>query len=222
MGHPRARLSVIPTGIPLPPETDRRTVDPFTIGHLSGIRPAKGLDLLTEALRILVHERGKSVRLLIGGRVLDTAFWRRIGQSVREHRLDKHVEYLGEMPPDQIAAFHARCSVFCVPSRFPEPRGVAVLEAMAAGVPVIAPDSGTYPELINTHGGGMLVSPSDPVVIADAVDTFIQNPTSVESLGQQARNVVAAHCDPDQTARQTLDQYEAVLGGQASIRVGAN
>ncbi len=218
MGHPRSMLTVIRTGIPLPPETDRRTIDPFTIGHLSGIRPAKGLDLLIEALRILVHERGRSVKLLIGGRVLDTAFWKRIGRSVRKHRLDKHVVYLGELPPEQIPAFHARCSVFCVPSRFPEPRGVAVLEAMAAAVPVIAPDSGTYPELISAHGGGMLVRPSDPLAIADAVDKLMKSSTLAESLGRQARNRVAQCCGPDQTAVQTLDGYKAILSGQVSMR----
>ena len=60
-------------------------------------------------------------------------------------------------------------SVFCLPSRYAEQRAMACLEAMAAGVPVVAPRLGLFPELIGLTGGGLLVPVEDPAAVAEAL-----------------------------------------------------
>ncbi|MCL2640149.1 MAG: glycosyltransferase family 4 protein, partial [Phycisphaerales bacterium] len=148
------KLSVIHTAVEAVEAVDPSAVEPFTIGYLSVVRPGKGLDLMVEAMRILVRERGRTVRLLIAGRVMVQRYWRELQEKIRRESLGDCVEFLGEVDGEGKAEFMRRCSVFCVPSRFTEPRGVAVLEAMAAGVPVIVPDTGVFPELVALGGGG--------------------------------------------------------------------
>ncbi|MFW6344786.1 MAG: glycosyltransferase, partial [Halomonas sp.] len=58
--------------------------------------------------------------------------------------------------------FLQQLSVLAVPTRHPEASALYVLEAMACGVPVVQPDHGTFPELIEATGGGLLCEPNDP------------------------------------------------------------
>jgi len=102
--------------------------------------------------------------------------------------------------------------VFSVPSRFAEPRGVAVLEAMGAGLPVIVPNSGVYPELLAMGGGGNLVESGDGRGLARIIDEMMGDRVRLAQMGKQAREMIVQHCSSTEMVEKTLGVYEQLTG----------
>ncbi len=207
LGVPPERIHVVPTGVDADAITPAtlRPRRPFTIGCLSRITPGKGLDLLVEACRILVKERAEAVRLHIAGQVLDRSFWRSIRATLRRQNLDVSCEVHDVGDLKSKVAFLRGCSAFALPSRVPEVRGTAVLEAMAAGLPVVVPESGVFPEIIERTGGGRLFTPGDPARLADELVALMNNPKAADATGLAARAGICEHYSADATAEKMLE-----------------
>jgi len=76
-------------------------------------------------------------------------------------------EYVGEVDRDGKAEFLGSIDVLSVPTTYREAKGLFVPEAWAAGVPVVQPAHGSFPELLGIGGGGLLVPPDDPAALAE-------------------------------------------------------
>lgn len=202
---PRERIAVVPTGLQVDdfaqlaarraasgPPTD------FTIGYLSVITPGKGPDILVEAWGELLRQ-DRVVRLRMAGQVLDQPHWERISASARALG-GKLFEALGEVDYPGKLEFLARCSVFCVPSRFPEARGVAVMEALASGVPVVVPQAGIYPELLQRVGGGWMFPSGDGDALAERLAYVMDHPREAEAVAQSAARLIREHHGVDVVA----------------------
>ncbi len=206
---PEADVRVVRTGVLAHTYagSGSRHREPFTIGYLSGIAEGKGLDLLVEAWRALAESEGRDARLRVAGRVLDRAYWRRIRRSVGERDHAERFEYVGEVELEDKVRFLQRCSAFCVPSRYAEVRGLAVMEAMAAGVPVVVPDAGVYPEMLSLTGGGLLFGSEDVNELAAHLAHLIDDADEADRLGREGAAGVAEHCSMEQS----VDSMAAVL-----------
>jgi len=206
---PEADMRVVRTGVRADAYggSGPRHREPFTIGYLSGIAEGKGLDLLVEAWRALAARTGRDVRLRVAGRVLDRAYWRKIARSVEEGGLAKGFEYAGEVGFDDKVRFLQRCSAFCVPSRYAEVRGLAVMEAMAAGVPVVVPEAGGYPEMLSLTGGGLLFRSGDVDELATRLAHLIDDADGADRLGREGAAGVAQHY----SMQHSVDSMAAVL-----------
>jgi glycosyltransferase involved in cell wall biosynthesis len=98
--------------------------------------------------------------------------------------------------------------VLSVPTVYREAKGLYVLEALAAGVPVVQPDHGAFPELIAATGGGLLCTPEDPAALAAALAQLMDDPTQRNELAQRGRSAVRqAHTD-QVMAERTWRLYE--------------
>jgi glycosyltransferase involved in cell wall biosynthesis len=97
--------------------------------------------------------------------------------------------------------------VLSVPTEYREPKGIFVLEAWAAGVPVVQPAHGAFPEMIAATGGGRLVEPNDPQALADALAELLIDPAAARALGDRGRRGVEQMFSADEMAAQTLDVY---------------
>jgi glycosyltransferase involved in cell wall biosynthesis len=62
------------------------------------------------------------------------------------------------------------------------------LEALASGVPVVQPNASSFPEIITTSGGGVLVPPGDPIALATAWHELIQNPAALQTFRENGRH----------------------------------
>jgi len=212
---PRPKVRVIRTAVAIPPTNSALSTQhsaPFTIGYLSVIRPIKGLDLLLDALAQLIQKENRQLRLRVAGRIMNKPYWKTILQKVRTLHLADHFDYLGELDAPAKASFFQQCSVFCVPSRYPEPRGVAVLEAMAAALPIVAPATGVFPELFNLADTparpGILVPSNNPSALAHAFASMIDHPAQTQAQAHAAQTLITRHCTPDQMVTSTLAAYE--------------
>jgi len=120
-------------------------------------------------------------------------------------------EYLGEVDRAGKIAMLSSIDVLSVPTRYPEAKGIYVLEALAAGVPVVQPEHGSFPELIRDTGGGVLVPPNDPAALADAIAALLRDPARRKSLGRAGRVSVAERYSHDSMAGKTAEVYRRVV-----------
>ena len=185
--------------------------EPFTVGYFARICPEKGLDRLVDAFRIL-HARRPEVRLKAGGY---------LGQRDREYfdqvravaaDLGDAFSYIGS-PPDTASKieFLKSLDVLSVPTLYREPKGLYVLEALANGVPVVQPDHGAFPEMIAATGGGVLVEPGRPEVLADALEALIDDSSRRIELATTGRNRVHELFGPERMAQRSLELFTRMV-----------
>jgi len=208
----RARIRVIRVGIDPAPFQDEaeRPADVFRIGYLSRVTPEKGTDLLCEAFRLLEANAPGRHELAIAGEAGKAGrdLWEKEVQRFADAGLTDRVTYLGGVDFAEKVSFLKRLSVFSVPSRQAERQAVATLEALAAGVPVVAPDRGVYPEILSLTGGGVLVEPENPRALADALAVLRDDPDRAELLAASAADGVTRHFSDDVLAANTARLYE--------------
>jgi glycosyltransferase involved in cell wall biosynthesis len=218
---PSEKFRVVPLGIDtrdFPPLDDdavvgRSTVvgrspDRLTIGYLARLAPEKGLHVLVDAfIELRQREATRDVRLEIAGWLGENnrAYAEAEFAKLRAAGLQDHYHYAGSIDRAEKVAFLRRLDVFSVPTTYREPKGLFVLEALAAGVPVVSPSHGAFPELIAATGGGRLVTPNDPFALADELEKMLLDQAGRHRLGQAGAKAVHERFNADVMARATLD-----------------
>ena len=131
--------------------------------------------------------------------------------------LSSAYRYLGEVDREQKRDFLRRIDILSVPTVYRDPKGLFVLEALAAGVPVVQPAHGAFPELLESTGGGRLCRPQDPHELAAALRELLHDRDACRQLGQAGRARVLAGHTAEQMAQKTLEVYRHYLG-DGSVR----
>ena len=160
----RKRLG-IPQGVPV-------------VGTVGNLSPIKGTDVLVRALPA-VASRFPEVRcVIVGG---DAHGLRgRLAALAGELGVSRNLLFAGSVPDPRPAV--SLMDVFVLPSR-EEGYGLVLLEAMSFGKPVVASGVGGVPEIIPDDGVGVLVPPSDPCVLGEAISGLLADPERRERLG---------------------------------------
>jgi glycosyltransferase involved in cell wall biosynthesis len=197
---------------------------PLVIGYLARIAPEKGLHVLAAAFRQVASALGKgSVRLHVAGYLpaRHRRYLRGVERQLAGWGLAGDYRYFGEVTREAKIDFLAGLDVLSVPTTYAEPKGLYVLEALANGVPVVEPRHGSFPELLEATGGGVLVTPGDPSELAAALTALLRDPARRERLGRAGRAAVHARFSDTAAATATLALYEACLRGRREAVVGS-
>jgi glycosyltransferase involved in cell wall biosynthesis len=200
----RAKVHVAPVGVD-PSDFHPREGGgaAFRIGYLARVAPEKGLhDLAGAYAPFRAAHPGPST--------LEAA-----GYVAPEHRayLDgirarcPELAWRGELDRAAKVRFLASLDAFCVPAVYEEPKGLYVLEALASGVPVVAPARGAFPELAARCGGVRLVQPGDPAALAAALAGLAGDPARAAALGREGREGVLRTSTVTHMALATLELY---------------
>jgi len=210
---PRARIHVVYPGLnlaghggPRPP----RNGPPYTIGYFARICPEKGLHLLAEAFRILRAMPGTPpCRLRVSGWLGESqrTYLHKIRQRLRQGGQSDDFEHVESPDHASKVRFLQGLDVLSVPTTYREPKGLYVLEALANGVPVVQPRHGSFPELIERTGGGLLVEPDDPQALARGLRRLLDEPAQRDELGRKGKQAVHERFNADAMARETLAVY---------------
>jgi glycosyltransferase involved in cell wall biosynthesis len=210
---PRAKIHVVPLGINL---TDYQAKDNnshgeiFRIGYFARIAPEKGLHLLAEAYRKLRKREGFGpARLEVAGYLAPEhrPYLREIEQQMKDAGLAEEFHYHGTLDRDAKLRFFHRIDIHSVPATYPEPKGLPVLEAMASGVPVVQPRWGSFTEMVENTGGGILVEPKDSDSLAEEIYSLWKNPERARDLGRQGALGVHRHYSVANMAERALEVY---------------
>lgn len=156
-----------------------------TVGN---IRRVKGHDLLLAAAAVVVKQYSDTL-FTIAGEILEPDYFQELQQQIRDLDLAAHVQFLGNLSNLQA---HLSCaSIFVLPSRS-EGFSNAILEAMAASLPVVATDVGGNSEAVQNGITGFLVPPENPSEIASALMRLVSDPSLAEDMGRRGRDLVTA------------------------------
>ena len=212
------KMHVVPLGIRLSGHGEKPSSVPSrppTIGYLARICPEKGLHLLFEAFRELcLTPEGAEAQLRVAGYLAlkDKGYLQQQLDSVREWGLAERVDYVGEVDLPGKVRFLQSLDLFSVPTVYREPKGLFVLEALANGVPVVQPRHGSFPEMVEATGGGILVEPGSAAQLARGITELLGDPEQRLRLGRNGRQAVEDRFDDGTMARTTADLYRKILG----------
>ena len=120
------------------------------------------------------------------------------------------MEFLADFDSNAKLAFLRTISLLSVPEKQPVACGLYVLEALAAGVPVVQPASGVFPELLEMTGGGVLCEPNNATALAAAMEPLLLEPDHARKLGERGRGAVFEKFNIEQTARDLVRIYEGI------------
>jgi glycosyltransferase involved in cell wall biosynthesis len=149
------------------------------VGAVGRLESEKGHAVLLEAMALVRRSRPDARLVIVGAGSLDAELRRRAGEGV---------VFAGERDAaDVLGSF----DVFAQPSLY-EAQGIAVLEAMAAGVPVAATEVGGMPDAVRPGETGLLVKPSDPAALAAALLRLLENRAEAAALASGAKSLVRA------------------------------
>jgi glycosyltransferase involved in cell wall biosynthesis len=121
------------------------------------------------------------------------------------------VEFLTDFDRAAKLDFLRSLSVLSVPEKRPAAYGLYVLEALAAGVPVVQPNHGVFPELHQMTGGAVLFEPNNAAELARALERLLLDPDYARQIGQNGQKAVFEKFNIEQTARQIVRIYQEVL-----------
>jgi glycosyltransferase involved in cell wall biosynthesis len=184
----------------------------FYAGRLSH---EKGVDVL---VRAAAHLRDDvEVHLAGDGPELDSL------RALAEHCAPGRIHFHGRVPRERVHEFMRDAAVVVLPSRCYENQPIAVLEAFAAGTPVVGARLGGVPELVQPGRTGDLAPADDPEGFARAIQTLIDDPDTATALGKQAREFVEREFSPAVHLARLEDLYAqaaTAVGGQGGGAVG--
>jgi glycosyltransferase involved in cell wall biosynthesis len=174
----------------------------FRIGYFARIAPEKGLHVLAEAYR-LVRQEEPNCCLEAAGYIAHEhrAYLDGIERQMKEWNLP--FVYHGVLDRTQKIAYLESLDVLSTPTVYADPKGIFVLEGMAAGVPFVQPHHGTFREIAEKTGGGFLVEPEHPQDLAQGLLRVIRDPELRRSLARKAYDGVREHYTVEQMAEQT-------------------
>jgi glycosyltransferase involved in cell wall biosynthesis len=209
-GFPADRLTVVHNGVPCmgpvsrcdsPPET-------WTLGCVALLRPRKGIEVLLEALAILRREK-LPVRLRVVGPFETPAYEAEIRGLASRYALTEAVDWAGfasDVPREL-----QRMDLFVLPSLFGEGLPMVLLEAMAAGVPVVAARVEGVPEAIRDGIDGLLVPPGSAEDLARAVAGVVRGEVDWAAWRSSASARQAEHFSDRSMAAGVAKIYDRVL-----------
>ena len=119
--------------------------------------------------------------------------------------------YLGEMDRSQKYEYLRSLDLFCSPAVYAEAKGIPALEAMAVGTPVVAPNEGSFPELIEVTSGGALHEPRDAESLAEVLLSLLEDRETRRGHGQAGAAAIREDYHADRMASQTESLYETLV-----------
>jgi glycosyltransferase involved in cell wall biosynthesis len=200
VGVPASKVETIHYGLDEPPRpwgTNPADAVPESARILlstSRLTSQKGIDVAVEALSLLPDD----VVLVVLGEGSEREL---LEELAREHAVDARVFLPGRVP--DVAAWLRRASVYVQPARW-EGFGLAVLEAMVCGLPVVATNVSSLPELVVDGESGVLVPPDDPAALARGIERALSEPGMGDAGRARARGAFSVA----QMADRTVALYE--------------
>lgn len=192
----RAGLSpveVVPNAVPVPAVARTVDIEENSIGYAGRFVAEKGVQTLVDAFEIVIKHQPGARLVLVGDGPERPAIEARITAS----HLGESVEITGWLPREEADRRLARVAVQAVPSLWEEPFGLAAVEAMVRGTPVVASQSGGLSEVIEQGRTGTLVPPGDPQALARALLRLLEDREAARRLARAAQLTARERYDPD-------------------------
>jgi len=203
------KISVIPLGVNTElfrPANKNRAKEEFEILFAGSLYPLKGVEYLIKSMKYVVSEEEK-VKLRIVGEGLEKERLRLLADKLG---LKNKVIFEGFVPHDKIVKYYQNCDVFCFLT-LGEPFGIAILEAMACGKPVIASNRGGPAEIVKDAETGFLINPRDTEAVAERIIRLIKDEKLRKKMGRKARKIVVEKYSLEKISEEYYRLYRSLI-----------
>lgn len=194
-----------------------KDTDEFTIISLGRMDVEKGVDLALHSLRILLNDGFKARLRIVGDWPINEHYLPVLQAKIGMMDLADQVDCVGfvESKADKVALLKTS-NAFLATFIKSEPFGLVLNEAMAAGIPVICPDTGAGREIVTWNGYrcGLVYRTHDTGQIAEMIRYLIENPKEAEEMGEHGRSAVSEHFNARRMAADILNLFEKVLSNR--------
>jgi glycosyltransferase involved in cell wall biosynthesis len=217
-GIPESKMHVVPLGISFDgfEKKERSDSKEFVVGYFARVAPEKGLHVLAEAYRLLRQRTpDRRIRLEVAGYLAPEYrdYLSEIERKMTDWGLSGEFHYRGVLDRAGKLSFLKGLDAFSVPATYDEPKGMSLLEAMASGVPVVQPRRGSFTEIVERTGGGLLVDGAEAESVASGLHSLIESPSLIAELSQRAFAGVREHYGVSNMARRAIEAYASVERG---------
>lgn len=165
--------------------------------------PVKGYDILIEAIKQITTQVPQLICLIVGeGECKDA-----LTQQTQESGLENHIRLTGYQDRETVLSILKSSDIFVMPSRY-EGTPIALLEAAALGLPIVAASSGGIPELVTDHEHALLVQPNNPTALANGLLRLCTDPKYAQTLGTNAQQRVQNNFNMNTQIQRTFLAYQ--------------
>ena len=198
-------IHVVPNGADFVfPEKVQKNNDKITILYLSNLLPAKGITDLIDALVMLTSDKNK-YEVNVVGQWVDDETKTYCMKQVEEY--DLPVNFKGPLYGEDKLKQFTDADIFVFPPRAPEGHPLVLVEAMAAGLPIISTDQGVITESVIDGENGFIIASNKPEQIAEKLDWLMNNPEERERMGVKSREIYQEKF----TRRNMVNNFEKVF-----------
>lgn len=180
----------------------------FLLATVGTLNPQKGVQFLIRALPKIVKEY-PGLRLEIIG---DGGYKRKLQDEVKHLKLKNYVKFTGFVP--DVSKYLTSFDLYIQPS-LSESFGLAILQAMSVGLPVIATNTGGIPEVVTEGKSGLLVEPMDSKALAEAILELLRHPQKAKKMGEMAHKEAQLKFNLDDMIKELEKTYESVAKNPA-------
>jgi len=184
-----------------------------SVGFISRMNHENGFDILVDAFILLKQRKGyDDVKLVLtGGSTGDDArFIKQNRSRLSRAGLMEYVDFHNDFVDGGRLEFFRKTSVLSVPVRLGEAFGLYLIEAMAAGVPVVQPALGAFPEIVGLADGGLIYENNNPQELADALAKILDDEEMLLQKSINARKGVEDHFEIRAQSGKLLAHYESL------------
>ena len=188
--------------------------DPPVIGYLCRMNEYFGLGIVADAfMELKKNSRFRNLKLFMTGGYSgsDKKFIDKLKQKVSQLGYADDIRIFDEFDKKNRIEFLKSLTLLSVPVPSGEAFGAYQVEALAAGVPVVQPKVGCYPEFVNATGGGIIYEPNDGKNLAKAVASLLADPDRVRKLAEQGRKVVMDQFSINVMAKNIIELYKKLV-----------
>ena len=211
--------NIIPNGVdverfsapaqPLPELDDGK----FNILFVGRLEKRKGLSYLLRAFTQVKAARADTRLVIVGG--YDARQKRAYERWVRESGL-ADVAFVGFVPLEKLPRYHHSCHIFCAPNTGNESQGIILLEAMAAGCPVVASNIEGFADVVSHGVEGLLVPPKDSEALAEALLQLVRDAGLRASMGVKGHER-AQQFSWERVSQRVLSYYERLIHEKRAV-----
>jgi glycosyltransferase involved in cell wall biosynthesis len=209
-GWPAEKLFHIPTFVDLNGVKKDFESRENVITYIGRIHPAKGLDVLIDAFRIVLSELPVGAPQLIVAGDHQTAEALRLKARIREERI-RHIAFTGLLSKDRLADLLSKSRLNIIPSLWFENMPNVLLESLSCGTPVLTSDLGCFREMVQSGETGLLFETGNARDLSQKIISLLSNPAQLSRMSTNATRVAAAEYDKQKHYQRIMALLENLI-----------